>query len=119
MRGAALAGRSFAPPPGGGGAAAGPLSPARPGAAGAPGLRQRRSVHDAVSAAAAAAMEHGEAESQEFLAGADPAPAAVEPADIERALEDYFFRQSRLPPTGGAGFQSAAQPGLGGAKNTG
>lgn len=116
VRGAALAGRSFAPPPGGGGGAAGRLSPARPGAAGAPGLRRRRSVHDAVSAAAAAAMEHGEAESQEFLAGADPAPAAVEPADIERALENYFFRQSRLPPAGGAGFNPLLSPAWAGLK---
>jgi hypothetical protein len=110
MRGAGLAGLSFAPRAGGGAAGGSSLHPAVPGSAGAPGLRRRNSVHEAVSVAEAASSDRGEAGAQEFAAGAEPAPAGVRPADIERAVEDYFFRQSRLPPTGGAGFNPLLSP---------
>ena len=109
-RGAGLAGMSFAPPAAGGAAGGGSLYPGVPGSVEASGLRRRGSVHDAVSVTEAAATDHEEVESQQFVAGANPAPAAVAPADIERAVEDYFFRQSRLPPLGGAGFNPLLSP---------
>lgn len=111
VRGVGLAGVSFAPPPAGGGAAGGgALYPAMPGAVGAPGLRRRNSVHDAVSAAQADSTDNGVGETQEFMADAVLAPVGVVSADIERALEDYFFRQSRLPPVGAAGFNPLLSP---------
>ena len=110
VRGAGLAGVSFAPPAAGGTAGGGLLYPGAPGSVGAPGLRRRGGVHDAVSAAEAAATDHEGVESRQYVAGADPAPAVVAPADIERAVEDYFFRQSRLPPLGGAGFNPLLSP---------
>ena len=122
-RGAGLAGVSFAPPAGGGpagggslysvkpgSAGGGSLYPAKPGSAGAVGLHRGNSVHEAVSVAEAASTHHGEAESQEFGTGAVQPLAGMASADIDRAVESYFFRQSRLPPTGGAGFNPLLSP---------
>jgi hypothetical protein len=113
-RGTALAGLSFAPPPngdvraglsfappGGGTVDGGPLYPARPWAAGAPALLQQGGVHDAVP------VQVGD---DQFTAAAEAAPASLAPADIGRALENYIFRQSRLPPAGGAGFNPLLSP---------
>lgn len=44
------------------------------------------------------------------------AAAPVERFDIERQLEDYFFRKSRLPPAGGAGFNPLLSPAWAGLK---
>jgi hypothetical protein len=125
-RGAALAGLSFAPPPGGGAAGGNSLNSAMPGFVAAPGVRRRSSVHGAVSAAEAAFFaddgeagvggagnrpeDIGEAGDQPLTAVAAPASPIVAPDDIERALESYFFRQSRLPPVGGAGFNPLLSP---------
>ena len=67
-------------------------------------------MHDTVPGAEAAAADPAEVESRKFVAGAEPALAAVAPADIERVVEDYFFRQSRLPPAGAAGFNPLLSP---------
>jgi hypothetical protein len=109
-RGAGYEGMSFAPPAGGGAAGGGAVFPARPGSAAALGLRRRGSVHDALSAAEAAAADQDEVESQGLVAGGDAAPARVAQADIEQALETYFYRQSRLPPSGAAGFNPLLSP---------
>ncbi len=113
-RGTVLAGLSFAPPPGGGAAQAGSpfappgggtvdggaLYPARPWAAEAPALLRQGGVRDAV------AVQAGDGQ----FTGAEAAPALVAPPDIGRALENYIFRQSRLPPAGGAGFNPLLSP---------
>jgi len=100
--GGTRAGLSFAPP-GGGTVDGDSLYPARPGAtgtAGAPVLLRQDGVHDAVPVPAR----------NEKFAAAEAAPGLLAPADIGRALEDYIFRQSRLPPAGGAGFNPLLSP---------
>lgn len=124
---AAEQGRSFAPPPGGaagrtqetymqpsgGGETAGGGYFSEPGLAVMPVLRRAGSVHDAVTAAEAASgdAETGSGASQSRLgAGMEAAQGSVAPAEIRQALDDYFFRQSRLPPNGGAGFNPLLSP---------
>jgi len=107
---AGLAGMSFAPPPRGG-AEGGVTLPSRGQSESfMPGFRRRTSVHDAVSAAEAALPEPAFAGEQEFAAGPVAAAAGAMPFDIEQALEAYLFRQSRLPPSSGAGFNPLLSP---------
>jgi hypothetical protein len=107
---AGLGAVSFAPLPGGGAGDGVSLQPAIRSADAAPGLRRRGSVHSAVLAAETDATAPGDVEDQRRAAAQESAPLPVAPADIERALEDYFFRQSRLPPAGGAGFNPLLSP---------
>jgi hypothetical protein len=124
-RGAALAGLSFAPPPGVRAVEGHLFRSGIVGGNAPPGLLRPGSVHGAVSVAEAAfagdgkagigaagnrRVGSGEAGGQQFAAAAASAPPVVAPADIERALESYFFRQSRLPPVGGAGFNPMLSP---------
>jgi hypothetical protein len=124
-RGAVLAGLSFVPRPDVGAAKGHLLRPGRVGGSVSAGFWRRGSVHSAVLAAEASFADNGKAGSgpagngradireagdEQFTAAAAPAPPVVTPADIERALESYFFRQSRLPPTGGAGFNPMLSP---------
>lgn len=120
-------GRSFAPPPGGvagrmpeanvqpsgGGEVVGGGYFSEPGLAAMPVLRRAGSVHDAVAAAEAASggAEIGPGAPQSrWGAGMEAAQGGVAPFDIRQALDDYFFRQSRLPPNGGAGFNPLLSP---------
>jgi hypothetical protein len=41
---------------------------------------------------------------------ASPAVTRAETLDIDRALNDYFYQQSRLPPRGGSAFNSLLSP---------
>lgn len=110
-RGVALEGRSFAPVAGVAGVAAGDLlrTPRGLGEA-ASGVRRGVSVHGAVAVAEAGAGVPGGDESESFTTVADHIPALAPHLDLERALENYFFRQSRLPPAGGAGFNPLLSP---------
>ena len=51
-----------------------------------------------------------DAEVGQRLAVDAPIPGMFASAHIERALEDYFFRQSRLPPVGAAAFNPLLSP---------
>ena len=44
------------------------------------------------------------------LAGQQHSPGSLPPLALEQALNDYFFRQSRLPPNGGAAFNPYLSP---------
>jgi hypothetical protein len=44
------------------------------------------------------------------LPGPQHAPGGLPPHALEQALNDYFFRQSRLPPNGGAAFNPYLSP---------
>lgn len=44
------------------------------------------------------------------LPGVQPSPASLSPSNFERALDRYFFRLSRLPPSGGAAFNPYLSP---------
>lgn len=107
---AGLEGLSFAPPPRGGAEGSVTLPPRGQSECFMPGFRRRTSVHDAISAAEAALPEPAFAGEQEFAAGPASAPAGAMPFDIEQALEAYLFRQSRLPPSSGAGFNPLLSP---------
>lgn len=114
-RGAAGVGAlSFAPPASGRAVDGVSLHAGMPGGAGAPGLRQRGSVsgsvHGAFAAAEAASAAPGALEAQDFTAAREAAAAQPVPFDIGRALDNYFFRQSRLPPIGAAGFNPLLSP---------
>jgi hypothetical protein len=109
-RGAGLADVSFAPPPGSRAMGGGSVYPATPGVVDVPGLQSRRSVHDAMALAEAGSQDAGEVGAEMFGAATQPVPGPVASADIGRALENYIFRQSRLPPAGAAGFNPLLSP---------
>ncbi len=44
------------------------------------------------------------------LPGPQHSPGGLPPLALEQALNDYFFRQSRLPPNGGAAFNPYLSP---------
>ena len=44
------------------------------------------------------------------LADSQQSSSLPSPSDVGRALDNYFFRQSRLPPNGGAGFNPYLSP---------
>lgn len=109
-RGAMLAEISFAPPPDVGAAGGAPLYPAMRRNNAMPVLRRRGSVHDAVVATEAANVDQGQAESEALPATPISERAPMLPFDFERALDDYFFQQSRLAPAGSAGFNPRLTP---------
>ncbi len=120
-REAGLAGMSFAPPPGGGPAGGGLRSPAMQAGEVAPGWHRRGRVHGAVAAgevlnAVPRDVAPREMGGEAFLAAPDRGEMPGTPPDIERALENYFFQQSRLPPAGGAGFNPLLSPSWAGLK---
>jgi hypothetical protein len=114
---------SFAPMSRAGGTGGVTLHPAQKGRPVVPGLRRGGSVHEAVAVAEveAGSCDAGEgAEGQPYPYDVSPAPddvspapaqaVIVEPSDIRQALDEYFFRQSRLPPNGGAAFNPLLSP---------
>jgi len=104
-------GMSFAPPSGagvGGEIALNLVQGARPVV---PGLRRGGSVHSAVAAAEAASRDaDGTVKGQAYEVSPETAQAVMEPSDIRQVLDEYFFRQSRLPPNGGAAFNPLLSP---------
>ena len=115
-RGASLAGLSFAPPSSSNVVGGGLRHPAMRQAEIMPGLHPHRNVHSAMEVAEAASGTPEACEDQKFAAMPALVPEAVAQLDIGRALESYFFRQSRLPPTGGAGFNPLLSPAWAGLK---
>lgn len=108
--GAAAAGMSFAPALGRAAADGVSLYPAARNAPVVPGLRRGGSVHGAVAAAEAAPPTQEGAADQPPATMRQPVLEAGAEFDIRRALEAYFFQQSRLPPAGAAGFNPSLSP---------
>ena len=76
-----------------------------------PGLRRGRGAQGAAAMAQEAPHDPGAApESQHLEVRPVLAQETAAPLDIKRALDEYFFRQSRLPPNGGAGFNPLLSP---------
>jgi hypothetical protein len=73
-------------------------------------LRQAARQRDSVQSIEATSKNVDDAEIGRRLAVDAPTLARSASAHIERALEDYFFRQSRLPPVGGAAFNPLLSP---------
>lgn len=65
------------------------------------------------SAARIAGADEAEAR---FLPSGSWRDSVSEPADLRSALEDYFTRQARLPPAGGAAFDPRLTPAWAGVK---
>lgn len=88
--------------------------PGRRGAAAMPALPRRGGLSGSITGAAAVLAPgqswHGEVEGQQHLAIPQLAPPQPTSFDMERALDDYFFRKSRLPPAGGVGFNPLLSP---------
>ena len=74
------------------------------------------------AAPVAAANVAGRGAGPDAAASEPPAPAMARPAagaageDLAQALRAYFFRQSRLPPAGGTGFDPRLTPAWAGVK---
>lgn len=64
----------------------------------------------AASAAGERGGEAGEAQGEAFAAPRTKLVSREEMADLGQALRSYFFRQSRLPPSGGTGFDPRLTP---------
>jgi hypothetical protein len=109
-RRAALAEESLAPQPGGTAGAGGLFQPRARDVASIAAFRRRASLADAVAVGEAGSAQQREVEDQHYGAIPPSAPAQLAPFDMERALDDYFFRKSRLPPAGGAGFNPLLSP---------
>lgn len=77
----------------------------------APGLRRGRAVPGAAAMVESVPRDLSVApESRHLDMQTVPEQQPAAPLDIRRALDDYFFRQSRLPPNGGAGFNPLLSP---------
>lgn len=106
----ALTEGSFAPPQSrsaGGGVL---LPPGARGVATMAVLHRRTCLSGSVPAVVVAPSPQSEVEEQQYEAMPQSAPAQLASLDMERALDDYFFRKSRLPPAGGAGFNPLLSP---------
>ncbi len=85
--------------------------PAKGDNAPVPGLRRGRSVPGVAAMVENTPRDLGVAlTSQKLEAQAVAERQGVAPFEIKRALDEYFFRQSRLPPNGGAGFNPLLSP---------
>lgn len=81
----------------------------RPPVVGQPG-RGPSALPFAASAAVERGGEAGEAQGEAFAAARTRPVGREETADLGQALRTYFFRQSRLPPSGSAGFDPRLTP---------
>jgi hypothetical protein len=79
-------------------------------AAGLPDSSQRDCLQSRSTAVEAGFLPQGETGERHFANSAPPAAALSASREIERALDGYFFRLSRMPPAGGAGFNPLLSP---------
>ncbi|MBB5373655.1 hypothetical protein [Acidocella aromatica] len=84
--------------------------------AGGQGMRGASALPRAVFSAAERGAEPGVASGEMFAPVAARAVDREQGTDLAQALRTYFFRQSRLPPAGGTGFDPRLTPAWAGVK---